>query len=953
MVSPGLMVTFFFTMAAMAAAALDLDDLRLLEQFKAALPNDTALAGWNSGNGVCSFPGVDCKNGRVTSVSLIGVKLNANFSSVASTLLHLSSVEAITVRDANISGELSALSQVECGEKLSLLDLSGNYISGEVPAFINCSGLEYLDLSGNLVSGSIAVGVLSGCGSLRSLNLSGNHLVGAFPTDIAHLTSLTALNLSSNNFSGEIPGKAFVNLSKLKTLSLSFNYFNGSIPGVVTMFPELETLELGSNLLSGTIPATLCSSNTSSKLQVLYLQNNYITGGIPEAISNCAGLVSLDLSLNYINGQIPSSIGMLTGLRDMVLWQNALEGEIPAALSRMLALEKLILDYNALSGNIPSSLANCTELKWVSLASNRLSGPLPAWFSRFVKLQILRLGNNSFSGVIPPELGDCRSLLWLDLSGNQLKGHIPSELAKQSGKMEPQILPAQLGYLRNDELREYQCHGKGSLLDLTGVRRGDLSRMPSRKACNFTSMYLGMLYPDIKNNFSMIFLDLSFNQLDSEIPKDLGSMYYLLVMNLGHNSLSGEIPDDLGAANHLAVLDLSHNMLEGLIPNSLSTLSLSEINLSNNSVLETQQTKSHKRQVSLVGITVATFSLLLFALLTCLCQMKRPEAHNNANGALRLQGNLFSIWNFDGGDVYKQIVEATENFDEKYCIGRGGRGSVYEAQLPTGEIFAVKKILKTQDDSLKNEKLFSHEIEALVQIRHRNVVKLYGYCSTDQDKFLIYEYMERGSLSRILMDKNCAVDLDWNKRLNIARDVAHALSYLHHDCSSPVVHRDVTSNNVLIDMQFRACISDFGLAKIMSLDASSCTSKLAGTVGYLAPELAYMVRVTEKCDVYSFGVVILELFMGSHPGDFLSALLSTTKKNTSLKDLLDTRLPLPQGEGAREIFVLFMVALQCLDPNPGTRPTMLSASQKLSAGPTTGDFDYLHTDIMDTGTFVH
>ncbi|CAL4950287.1 unnamed protein product [Urochloa decumbens] len=936
MVSPGLMVTFFFTMAAMAAAALDLDDLRLLEQFKAALPNDTALAGWNSGNGVCSFPGVDCKNGRVTSVSLIGVKLNA--SSVASTLLHLSSVEAITVRDANISGELSALSQVECGEKLSLLDLSGNYISGEVPAFINCSGLEYLDLSGNLVSGSIAVGVLSGCGSLRSLNLSGNHLVGAFPTDIAHLTSLTALNLSSNNFSGEIPGKAFVNLSKLKTLSLSFNYFNGSIPGVVTMFPELETLELGSNLLSGTIPATLCSSNTSSKLQVLYLQNNYITGGIPEAISNCAGLVSLDLSLNYINGQIPSSIGMLTGLRDMVLWQNALEGEIPAALSRMLALEKLILDYNALSGNIPSSLANCTELKWVSLASNRLSGPLPAWFSRF---------------------------------------------------MEPQILPAQLGYLRNDELREYQCHGKGSLLDLTGVRRGDLSRMPSRKACNFTSMYLGMLYPDIKNNFSMIFLDLSFNQLDSEIPKDLGNMYYLLVMNLGHNSLSGEIPDDLGAANHLAVLDLSHNMLEGLIPNSLSTLSLSEINLSNNrlsgmipqlgslatfpaisfennsglcgfplppckqSVLETQQTKSHKRQVSLVGFTVATFSLLLFALLTCLCQMKRPEAHNNANGALRLQGNLFSIWNFDGGDVYKQIVEATENFDEKYCIGRGGRGSVYEAQLPTGEIFAVKKILKTQDDSLKNEKLFSHEIEALVQIRHRNVVKLYRYCSTDQDKFLIYEYMERGSLSRILMDKNCAVDLDWNKRLNIARDVAHALSYLHHDCSSPVVHRDVTSNNVLIDMQFRACISDFGLAKIMSLGASSCTSKLAGTVGYLAPELAYMVRVTEKCDVYSFGVVILELFMGSHPGDFLSALLSTTKKSTSLKDLLDTRLPLPQGEVAREIFVLFMVALQCLDPNPGTRPTMLSASQKLSAGPTTVDFDYLHTDIMDTGTFVH
>ncbi|CAO2207966.1 unnamed protein product [Urochloa humidicola] len=118
-------------------------------------------------------------------------------------------------------------------------------------------------------------------------------------------------------------------------------------------------------------------------------------------------------------------------------------------------------------------------------------------------------------------------------------------------------------------------------------------------------------------------------------------------------------------------------------------------------------------------------------------------------------------------------------------------------------------------------------------------------------------------------------------------------------------------------------------------------------------ELAYMTRVTEKCDVYSFGVVVLELFMGSHPGDFLSTLLCTTKKRASLKDLLDTRLPLPEGEVAREIFVLFKVALQCLDPKPGTRPTMLSAIQKLSAGPTGGDFDCLHTDIMDTGTHVH
>ncbi|KAJ1283456.1 hypothetical protein BS78_03G129600 [Paspalum vaginatum] len=898
-----------------------------------------------------------------------------------------------SVRGANIHGMLSVLTGVECGKKLALLDLSGNKLSGEVPAFINGSRLQYLDLSGNLISGSMAAGVLSGCNSLSSLNLSGNHLVGVFPTDVAHLMSLTVLDLSNNYFSGEIPGKAFVNLPMLRTLILFFNSFNGSIPEAVAMLPELEILALNANLFSGTIPATLCSSNTTSKLQLLYLQSNYLTGSIPETITNCTGLVSLDLSLNYINGHIPSSLGILTRLRDLVLWQNALEGEIPPSLSRMLALENLVLDHNALAGSIPPGLASCTELKWMSLASNLLSGSLPTWLGQLAKLQILVLRNNSFTGPIPPELGDCRSLLWLDLGDNQLKGHIPSKLAKQSGSVTSltPITRQHFVYLRNDELSNYQCHGKGSLVDFTGIRSEDLSRMTSKKACNFTKMYFDIY--SMFNNFSMIFLDLSFNQLDSEIPRELGNMYYLMILNLEHNSLSGMIPAELGDAKHLAVLDLSHNLLEGSIPSSFVSLSLSEFDLSNNelsgmipelgslatfpaisfennsglcgfplprckqTVVDTQQPKSYKRQVPLSGGVAAVFAVLLFvcvaALLIYLCQRKKSKVRNNANEVIRLQGNLFSVWNFDGGDVYKQIVEATENFDEQYCIGRGGHGSVYEAALPTGEIFAVKKIQKTEDETLQLEELFSREIEALVQIRHRNIVKLYGYCSSDQDKFLVSEYMERGSLSSVLMDYGSAVELDWSKRLDTAKDVAHALSYLHNDCSTPIVHRDITSNNILIDMEFRACVSDFGLAKILSFDASSCT-RLAGTTGYLAPELAYMTRVTEKCDVYSFGVVVFELFMGSHPGDLLSAPFCTANKRASLADLLDARLPLPEGEAAKDIFVLLTVALQCLDPDPANRPTMQSAIKKLSAVPTsTADFDYLHTDIMDAGAHVH
>ena len=129
---------------------------------------------------------------------------------------------------------------------------------------------------------------------------------------------------------------------------------------------------------------------------------------------------------------------------------------------------------------------------------------------------------------------------------------------------------------------------------------------------------------------------------------------------------------------------------------------------------------------------------------------------------------------------------------------------------------------------------FNQEIQALMHVRHRNIAKLFGYCSATQGRFLVYEYMDRGSLAATLKGKETAIELDWTRRLNIVCDVTHALSYMHHDCFVPIVHRDVTSNNILLDLEFKACISDFGLVKILDVEASNYTS-LAGTKGYLAP----------------------------------------------------------------------------------------------------------------------
>ncbi|XP_071912145.1 probable leucine-rich repeat receptor-like protein kinase At1g35710 [Coffea arabica] len=158
--------------------------------------------------------------------------------------------------------------------------------------------------------------------------------------------------------------------------------------------------------------------------------------------------------------------------------------------------------------------------------------------------------------------------------------------------------------------------------------------------------------------------------------------------------------------------------------------------------------------------------------------------------------------------------------------------------------------------------------------------------------------------------------------MNLIKGIANALSYLHHDCRPPMIHRDVSSKNILLNSELEASLSDFGTARLLELDSSNQTI-VAGTYGYIAPELAYTMVVTEKVDVYSFGIVVLETLFGKHPGEFLSSLSPESAKQTKLKDLLDARLVPPVNRlVARDVVLAVTLAMACLDPNPKSRPTM-------------------------------
>ncbi|EXB94291.1 putative LRR receptor-like serine/threonine-protein kinase [Morus notabilis] len=203
------------------------------------------------------------------------------------------------------------------------------------------------------------------------------------------------------------------------------------------------------------------------------------------------------------------------------------------------------------------------------------------------------------------------------------------------------------------------------------------------------------------------------------------------------------------------------------------------------------------------------------------------------------------------------------------------------------------------------------------------------YCGTGvlACMFLVFEYTEKGSLFSILSNDAEAVELDWSKRVNVIKGTAHALSYLHHDCSRPIVHRNLTSANILLNSELEACVSDFGTAKLLDPDSSNQTM-IVGTYGYIAPELAYNVTVSERCDVYSFGVVALETLIGRHPGE----LLSSPAENMMLSEVLDRRLPPPRNPiVVRDVVLVASLAFACINAEPKCRPTMKQVSQQFIA----------------------
>ncbi|XP_039071154.1 MDIS1-interacting receptor like kinase 2-like isoform X2 [Hibiscus syriacus] len=492
------------------------------------------------------------------------------------------------------------------------------------------------------------------------------------------------------------------------------------------------------------------------------------------------------------------------------------------------------------------------------------------------------------------------------------------------------------------------CNPAGSItkIDLSDRRLG--GKIPPGIGYLSALEYLGLsncdlsgeLPPPLCNLEALFALFLSQNRLIGSIPSYIGNLEALESLDLSQNRLNGSIPSQIAMLYRLSYLNLTFNQLSGYVPNLYATKLLIVDNSNdcytiypdpfqgnkglspcmNSSV--TNNAKNNKSPPYIeICLPIAIFST--FSILGCLFFSRFKANNKPVGGRPTKNGDICSIWNYDGKIAYEDIIAATEDFDFRYCIGVGGYGSVYRAQLPCGKVVALKKLHRLEAENPAFDKSFRNEIKFLTEIRHRNIVKLHGFCLHRRSMFLIYEYMEKGSLFYNLRDEVEAVEMDWTKRIEIIKGMAHALCYLHHDCTPPIVHRDISSNNVLLNSSFQVFVADFGTARMLDLDSSNHTI-LVGTRGYIAPELAYTMNVNEKCDVYSFGVVTLETLMGKHPEEVLSQLSSPSSLvSMKLIDVLDNRLPVLTSQlVAQNLVQVATLAFACLNQQPKLRPTM-------------------------------
>ncbi|XP_061358057.1 probable LRR receptor-like serine/threonine-protein kinase At2g16250 [Gastrolobium bilobum] len=658
-----------------------------------------------------------------------------------------------------------------------------------------------------------------------------------------------------------------------------------------------------------------------------------LNGSIPEWFGQSLGALQvLDLRSCSITGVIPDSLGGLSVLKSLFLSGNSLTGRMPPTLGLLSGLSVLDLSRNSLSGTVPNSLSKLGNLTRLDLSSNFLSGSIPHELGGLSNLQILNLSNSALTASVPPQLGNLSKLVELDLSMNFLSGSLPGSLFSST-----------LVALQVLILSENLFHGS----------------LPA-KMWSMPSLH---------------FLDVSSNNLTGPLPKFSNNVSSTgAIFNLSNNLFYGSLSLNT-SLNKFKMIDLSGNYLQGEVPGGgLSNVTLARNCLqmiSNQRGLEDcrlfyvrrnlhfdpgeqepiqppflGKSRSNKSVIFILAGIFGGLGLTVLLVLVLLLVLKQCHKHNSL---VIQRGTVEGGPVPDGGRptppkdpvfvtgvgesfTFEQIVRLTGNFSEANIIKHGRSGDLYWGVLESGATVVVKKV----DLNLFKRESYIVELGLLSKVSHARLVPILGQClENENEKCIVYKYMPNGdlatSLHKVTSSDGKLQSLDWITRLKIAIGAAEGLAYLH-ECSPPLVHRDVQASSILLDDKFEVRLGSLSEVTAQEDLHQNVISRL-----FSKPPSSNQVNsgtssVTCADDVYCFGKILLELVTGNlhvSKSDDAAAKewLEQTLSYISIYDkervtkIVDPSLIVDE-DLLDEVWAMAIVAMSCLNPKPSKRPPM-------------------------------
>ncbi|KAM1416268.1 hypothetical protein ACFX2I_007834 [Malus domestica] len=844
------------------------------------------------------------------------------------------------------------------------------------PELVNLTYLQQIDLTRNYLSGTIP----PEWSSLPLVNISlvGNHLTGSIPKELGDITTLKSLDISFNNFSGPLP-QELGSLANIERMLLSSNNFNGELPKTFAKLTKIKDFRVSDSNFSGRIPDFI---ENWTNLEKLLIQASGLTGPIPSGIFLLTSLTDLRITdLSGPESPIPS-LDKMKNMKILMLRSCNLTGQLPPDLAQM-NLKTLDLSFNKLTGEIPNSFASLADTNYIFLTGNLLTGPVPDWPKKHVDLSYNNLTirdascprvssninlfassskGNSSRFVTCLKTSECPKYLYYSLhincGGNQftVPGKNGTQYDDDTFSAGPSFYESKTnwalsstGYFPDDDRTTDSFIWNNE----TRLSMANPELYMNARLSPISLTYFGFCLGNGSYTVSLHFAEIMFRNGKTyrSVGRRIFDIYIQgkLVMKDFNIMDEARVFGDVVIKNFTA--PVTNNTLEirlywagkgttgipvrGVYGPLISAISVvptifflrTDFVPPPKPVSDTSTGGSGSVPVgAVVGIVVGGvfIVLLIFGILWKRGLLGQQKTLEDDLKGVDLQTGKFT---------FKQLKDATSNFDKANKIGEGGFGSVYKGVLADGTAIAVKQL---SSKSKQGNREFVNEIGMISALQHPHLVKLHGCCIEGNQLLLVYEYLENNSVAHALFrEKESHLKLDWPTRHKICIGTARGLAYLHEESRLKVVHRDIKATNVLLDKNLNPKISDFGLAKLDEEDNTHISTRIAGTYGYMAPEYAMRGYLTDKADVYSFGILVLEIVSGRNnttyrkkeESFYLLDWARLLKEQGNLMDLVDPRLG--SDFNKEEMIVAINVALLCCNVTSTARPTMSSVVSML------------------------